>query len=403
MILGELTNLRAIEFEDASVLYRWMNDPAVMAGWGSDAAVVSRAVLGRRIAAWIDAEEKLGRPVAFIVEDLEAQGIGLIVADPTDAEGRELRLSLLIGSQDDWGKGFGRDALDALIDATFESWNVRRIWLEVEEGNERAERLYRSAGFKHEATLRKARFRHGGRFDVLRYALTAANRDSGSEMPENTSKAQDLTEPFDVVTSDGEFTGISKPRWQVHRDGDWHRAIHLWIFGRDDLGEYLDFQRRGLEKDTWPGSLDATIAGHIRAGETADDALRESDEEVGISVESSEVIRAGIRYSINEGAPGRIDHELQDLLLLRRDRPLGEYQPNVDEVDAVVRLRLRDAIALLAGDVDAADGQILRAGSDSIETICVETLDFIPSIDRYFLRVAVAAERALAGQYPIVV
>ncbi|MGH2549848.1 MAG: GNAT family N-acetyltransferase, partial [Thermomicrobiales bacterium] len=144
MILGELTNLRAIEFEDASLLYQWMNDPAVMAGWGNDAAVVSRVVVGRRISAWIDAEEKLGRPVAFIIEELEGQAIGLVIADPSDDEGRKLRLSLLIGSQDDWGKGYGRDALETIVDAAFESWNVHRLWLEVEEGNERAERLYQS-------------------------------------------------------------------------------------------------------------------------------------------------------------------------------------------------------------------------------------------------------------------
>jgi RimJ/RimL family protein N-acetyltransferase/isopentenyldiphosphate isomerase len=403
MILGELTNLRAIEFEDAGLLFGWMNDSAVMAGWGIDAAAASRALVGRRIAAWIDAEEKLGRPVAFIVEDLESRGIGLIVADPSDDEGRKLRLSLLIGSQDDWGKGYGRDALETIIDAAFESWNVHRIWLEVEEGNERAERLYRSVGFHHEATLRRSRFRNGGRSDVNRYALIAKTHGSDSEMPENSSKAQDLTEPFDVVTPSGNPTGISKPRWQVHRDGDWHRAIHLWIFGIDEQGTYLDFQRRGLEKDTWPGFLDATVAGHIRAGENSEDALREADEEVGITVELSEVIRAGLRYSINEEIPGRIDRELQELFLLRRDRPLSDYLPSADEVDAVVRLRLTDAINLLAKEVDSATGQVLFANGDGIGAIRVDSGQFIPSIDRYFLRVAVAAERALAGLYPIVV
>ncbi|CAN5650721.1 hypothetical protein BH09CHL1_BH09CHL1_19160 [soil metagenome] len=403
MILGELTNLRAIEFEDAGLLYGWMNDPAVMAGWGIDAAAVSRAVVMRRIAAWIDVEEKLERPVGFIIEDLESREIGLIIADPSDDGQQALRLSLLIGSQDDWGKGYGRDVLETIVDAAFESWNVHRLWLEVEEGNERAERLYRSVGFQHEATLCKTRFRNGGRFDVNRYALVRDESESASEMPENSSKAQDLTEPFDVVTLSGELTGVSKPRWQVHRDGDWHRAIHLWIFGIDARGPYLDFQRRGLEKDTWPGFLDATVAGHIRAGESSEDALREADEEVGITVVPTEVIQAGLRYSINEGVPGRIDHELQDLLLLRRDRPLNEYRPNADEVDAVVRLRLSDAIGLLTGDLENALGEILFAGIDALDSIRVEPSQFIPSIDRYFLRVAIAAERALAGLHPIVV
>jgi 8-oxo-dGTP pyrophosphatase MutT (NUDIX family) len=158
-----------------------------------------------------------------------------------------------------------------------------------------------------------------------------------------------------------------------------------------------------LEKDTWPGYLDATVAGHIRAGETAVGALRESDEEVGIQVTLNDVIQAGIRYSINDGVPGRIDHEIQDLLLLRRDRPLDEYRPNPDEVDAIVRLRLGDVIDLLSGDLRVASGQLLRANGGNPEVIEVESGQFIPSIDRYFLRVTIAAKRALAGDHPIVI
>jgi RimJ/RimL family protein N-acetyltransferase/isopentenyldiphosphate isomerase len=406
LIAGELVNLRAIEYEDAGVVAEWLNDPAVMAGWGYDAPVVSRAVVGRRIGGWIDAEEKNRRPVALVIETLDRRPIGLIVAEPSPRDDRMLQLSLLIGAAE-WGQGFGRDALETFLDAAFDAWNARRIWLELEEGNERARRLYEAAGFRREATLREARFRAGGRADVHRYALNASEYRSESPdtgaMPANDSKAQDLTEPFDVVTAAGEPTGVAKPRWQVHRDGDWHRAIHLWIFGVDARGAYLDFQRRGLEKDTWPGFLDATVAGHIRAGEDWTDALREADEEVGIAVQVGEVIRAGLRYGINEGVPGRVDHELQDLLLLRRDRPLAEYRPNPDEVDSVVRLRLDDAIALVSGEREAVEGELLRAGQATIEPIRVESGQLIPSLDRYFLRLAVAARRALAGDYPIVV
>ena len=50
--------------------------------------------------------------------------------------------------------------------------------------------------------------------------------------------AQDPDELFDVVDAGGNLTGIVKRRGDVHRDGDWHRAIHVWVIGVDDPHYY---------------------------------------------------------------------------------------------------------------------------------------------------------------------
>ena len=36
-------------------------------------------------------------------------------------------------------------------------------------------------------------------------------------------------ELIDVLTRAGELTGVRKPKPEIHRDGDWHRAAHVWI------------------------------------------------------------------------------------------------------------------------------------------------------------------------------
>src|SRR5690242_15381466 len=97
------------------------------------------------------------------------------------------------------------------------------------------------------------------------------------------SVAQDPAELFDVVRYDGTPTGVVKPRAAVHRDGDWHRAVHVWVTGLGPAGEpFLLAQRRSTAKDTWPGRLDATVGGHYRAGEGLAEALRETEEEIGV-------------------------------------------------------------------------------------------------------------------------
>ena len=88
--------------------------------------------------------------------------------------------------------------------------------------------------------------------------------------------AQDPDEPFDVLDATGAPTGRVKARAAVHLDGDWHRALHIWVAGHDESGEpFLMFQRRSAAKDTWPGRFDTTVGGHFRAGETLAEAMRE--------------------------------------------------------------------------------------------------------------------------------
>lgn len=79
----------------------------------------------------------------------------------------------------------------------------------------------------------------------------------------------------DVVDAAGEKTGRVVLKSEAHRLGLWYRCFHCWILapvsGSD--GPYLFAQRRADQKDTWPGMLDVTAAGHLRASEETRDAL----------------------------------------------------------------------------------------------------------------------------------
>jgi isopentenyldiphosphate isomerase len=210
--------------------------------------------------------------------------------------------------------------------------------------------------------------------------------------------AQDPSELFDVVRADGSPTGITKSRAAVHRDGDWHRSIHVWVAGTGDDGEpFLIFQRRSEDKDTWPGRLDATVGGHYRTGETLPETLRETEEEIGVVVSLGDLRSLGVRVCANEGEPGIVDRELQDVFLLRSDRPLSDYRPNSAELSALVRVRVADVLALFAGEVRAVGAESLAPGAGEPEPVTIGTDDFIPNIDRYFYRVAIAAGLVLRG------
>ena len=82
----------------------------------------------------------------------------------------------------------------------------------------------------------------------------------------------------------------------------------------------------------------------------------------------------------------------------RNVRPLESFRPNPAELAALVRFPLETLVPFLAGEQSEVDGESVSLGATRPEPITARTDDFIPTIDRYFLRVAIAAQNALRGE-----
>ncbi len=88
---------------------------------------------------------------------------------------------------------------------------------------------------------------------------------------------------LNIIDSEDRITSKSKPRCLVHRDGDLHPTVHVWIIKRMDMGIYVLLQKSAACKDTHPGCYDVSAAGHVsQGGEFRDSAVRELEEELGI-------------------------------------------------------------------------------------------------------------------------
>lgn len=173
MIRGELVDLRSIERTDAPAVHGWLNDPAVMRGWGHSAAATSQAEVQRLLEGWLEEERVQGRPSALIIDAPTGDALGLIVLRSGRPEVREVELSLLIGDAERWGQGLGTDAVQTVLDACFGGWNLHRVWLRSETWNVRAHRLYERCGFRQEGVLRQAAFLDGRYEDVVLFGLLA--------------------------------------------------------------------------------------------------------------------------------------------------------------------------------------------------------------------------------------
>jgi isopentenyldiphosphate isomerase len=203
--------------------------------------------------------------------------------------------------------------------------------------------------------------------------------------------AQDPDELFDVVAEDGTPTGVVKRRADVHRDGDWHRAIHVWVCGIDDGESFLLLNLRGQHKDTWPERLDVTVGGHLAAGEDIDQAFREIEEEIGIAADP-----ASLHFLETRKAYGLVERELQDVFLYRDDRPLKAYKPNPAELEGLVRVSVANALAIFGARVTSTDAVVLDAVTHEVRPFTVNEENLLPArYFDYYLDVTRAIDRLL--------
>jgi isopentenyldiphosphate isomerase len=130
-----------------------------------------------------------------------------------------------------------------------------------------------------------------------------------------------VDELLDVLDDLGRPTGEVVYKSEAHRRGLYHHCFHCWIAGQDAVGPYLLVQRRAAAKDTWPGYLDVTAAGHLQSGEEpVMGGLRELEEELGLRVDPGRLAPLGTRRIEQEISQG-CDREFHDVFLLLDSTP----------------------------------------------------------------------------------
>jgi isopentenyldiphosphate isomerase len=204
-----------------------------------------------------------------------------------------------------------------------------------------------------------------------------------------------MEEMLDVLDEFGRPTGEVVPKSEAHRLGLWHRCFHCWICGSDPEGSYLLFQRRAATKDTWPGYLDVTAAGHLSAGEETLDGLREVEEELGLRVIPERLVPLGTR-KVEQHIPAGCDREFHEVFLLVDNTPPEELRLQKAEVEAVFRLNLDDVETLY----ETGSAPVREYGQGTTSATQIRLAEFVPQEEDYLARVTGAAYQLLSGTAP---
>ncbi|EUJ33221.1 hydrolase [Listeria floridensis FSL S10-1187] len=185
-----------------------------------------------------------------------------------------------------------------------------------------------------------------------------------------------MKEQLNIINDHMEVIAV-KDRNEAHRKGLLHETVHVWFYVRHAGEIFLLFQQRSFKKTDFAGLYDITVAGHIDASETRDEAvLREIEEEIGLKLSLEQLDYSGHVPSYYE-EPGFIDHELCAIYFTEfKWNQMLKLGP---EVERLIVLNEREMEAWRNNQISSG----YELGRRSKNTFPIEPSEFCPHTGNY--------------------
>jgi RimJ/RimL family protein N-acetyltransferase len=161
---GELVVLRRHVPENVAAFQRWYADPEVARLARYQDAPMRADEIDRFFQLRALGHESL---TMAIHEQRTDRLIGSCAFSQVDGENGSAMYHITIGEKDTWGRGYGTETTQLMLDHAFGTLGLHRIALTVFEFNERAIRAYRRCGFLVEGRARESIWRDGRWWDEV--------------------------------------------------------------------------------------------------------------------------------------------------------------------------------------------------------------------------------------------
>ena len=186
MVAGKRVLLRPWQRSDIESFLRWFNDPEVTVYLSDPYPHLSR----EQEEAFYEQATKDKNCYCIVTKD-GGKLIGNCSFNELDLKHRSAMVGIVIGEKEYWGRGYGREALELLLEIGFDGYGLHRIALGCGAFNERGLRCYAAAGFVEEGRRRDAWLIKGVFHDLVlmsiledeyRQRRSALNRTSEEEI-----------------------------------------------------------------------------------------------------------------------------------------------------------------------------------------------------------------------------
>jgi RimJ/RimL family protein N-acetyltransferase len=180
IITGDKVKLREKQPTDVRNDYRWQSDPEL-----SRLDAAPPLVMSFHIYLLDYTEEMLHpRPHRFplAIDTIDGKHIGNCTFYDIDEKKGEAQLGIMIGEREYWEKGYGKDAVCAMVHYAFENTWLYRIYLKTLDWNTRAQKCFMGCGFITYDSIK----RNGHNFVLME--LTRPQWEKGRR-PESSTQA----------------------------------------------------------------------------------------------------------------------------------------------------------------------------------------------------------------------
>lgn len=144
MIRGDKVYLTELDRANAETIRAWLNDPEVHRYLMVGHVPLTREEEDR----FYDAQASSNDSFVFEIHLAEdGRYIGNVGLAGVSLVHRHAEIGIVIGSKDDWGKGYGGDAIVACLRFAFLTLGLHSVCIRTDEHHERALGLYRKLGF----------------------------------------------------------------------------------------------------------------------------------------------------------------------------------------------------------------------------------------------------------------
>ena len=160
-IVGNKVFLSPFDNTDIPVLAKWMNDPVVAAGWGNSYGLINEDKMYEQM----KNNQKEG--YCFSIITIEGKLVGYCMIYNFDKVCRSASFGVIIGDVEDRNRGYGKEAVNLILEFSFKTLNIHSIYLSVFDFNKIAIDLYSKIGFRVIGMKRESYFLNGKWHDEI--------------------------------------------------------------------------------------------------------------------------------------------------------------------------------------------------------------------------------------------
>lgn len=167
-INGEKIVLRAVEPEDNDVLLEILNNPEAeknLGGYSYPASKVSQQK-------WLDSLNSTYTTIRCIFADKSdlSKVLGTVIRSDINRKDGNVEIYIKLSSEGH-GKGYGIDAIRAVVTYAFAEQRLNCVFAKVLDYNDASKRLFEKFGFSQEGLLRQRVYKNNRYVDVVNYSI----------------------------------------------------------------------------------------------------------------------------------------------------------------------------------------------------------------------------------------